>query len=261
MHRVVFAAFMLTFCLGGAAAQSAGPAANWSGPYLGGTVGGVWMDARTDFNPTGEWLNGPANLADAAVVSVLGARDQRKGGLSAGASAGFNWQNGAVVFGLEADASYLDLQRTDSTPWTLVPLTGSSYTMATTSGLQGMFTLRPRAGVAINSLLVYATGGWAYAKRNFSQDLKQDALNYGQTGSASKWDSGWVIGGGIEAALSPRWSVKTEYLYADFGTVSVQSGGTCDVAFAAACALYTAEHRQKLTSQMVRVGLNYRFGH
>ena len=142
-----------------------------------------------------------------------------------------------------------------------MPLTGSAYTMTTTSGLQGMFTLRPRAGVAFNSLLVYATGGWAYAKRTFSQDLKQDSLNYGQTGSLSKWDSGWVVGGGIEAALSPRWSLKTEYLYAGFGTVSFQSGGTCEAAFAAQCALYTGEHRQKLTSQMVRVGLNYRFGY
>lgn len=124
-----------------------------------------------------------------------------------------------------------------------------------------MFTLRPRAGVAVNSLLVYATGGWAYPKRNFSQDLKQDFLNYGQTGFVSKWDSGWVIGGGVEAALSQRWSLKTEYLYAVFGTLSFQSGGTCDSAFAAACALYTGEHRQKLTSQMVRLGLNYRFGY
>jgi outer membrane immunogenic protein len=64
--------------------------------------------------------------------------------------------------------------------------------------------------------------------------------------------AGWTAGAGIEGALGGGWSAKLEYLYLDLGklqqTVTTTGVGTV-VAF-----------NSRLTDNIVRVGLNYRWG-
>jgi outer membrane immunogenic protein len=36
--------------------------------------------------------------------------------------------------------------------------------------------------------------------------------------STSNWQVGWTVGGGMEFALTDRWSAKAEYMYYDLGT-------------------------------------------
>ena len=61
---------------------------------------------------------------------------------------------------------------------------------------------------------------------------------------SSKTRFGWTIGAGAEYAPDASWTLKSEYLYTDFGksTVSAAIGIDNDVAF-----------------HLVRAGLNYRF--
>ena len=61
------------------------PIYNWSGFYLGGNIGWAFGNSSATYNPTGEtW-------------------DVGKNGFLGGGQAGFNWQTGNFVFGIEGD--------------------------------------------------------------------------------------------------------------------------------------------------------------
>jgi outer membrane immunogenic protein len=69
--------------------------------------------------------------------------------------------------------------------------------------------------------------------------------------SQSTTRTGWTLGGGIEGTITGRWTWKAEYLYLDLGsesgTVADNFGGI-------------ASWNAKFTDNIVRVGLNYKFG-
>lgn len=136
--------------------------------------------------------------------------DGIKGGF-AGGTLGYNWQQGNVVFGLEADAAWADINNSaagvvDVPGVGLVPVTASAK-------IQDWGTVRGRIGYAFGPTLLYATGGYAWA------DTK---LSVGVPGvfsaSDSQVHSGWTVGAGAEWMFAPKWSVKAEYLYKSFGS-------------------------------------------
>jgi outer membrane immunogenic protein len=55
--------------------------------------------------------------------------------------------------------------------------------------------------------------------------------------------------------LNNNWSVKAEYLYVDLGTQSFSSLYTDRQP-----AVFTVTHKDSLTTNIVRLGVNYRFG-
>ncbi|GAB9158468.1 porin family protein [Bradyrhizobium diazoefficiens] len=176
---------------------------NWTGFYLGIVGGGAW---QADSDP------------------------KMKGGF-VGGTAGYNWQTGNVVFGLEADAAWADV----SASATVLGITASSKTDA-------LGTVRGRIGYAVNNVLFYGTGGYAWI------DNKISGTAGALTISDSKFHSGWTVGAGVEAFFAPQWSVKGEYLYRSlgsenyFGNIGVpQASGT-------------------LNFHTVQVGVNYHFG-
>jgi outer membrane immunogenic protein len=116
----------------------------------------------------------------------------RKGGF-AGGTIGYNWQQGAVVFGLEADAAWADISKTNA--------------FGDEAKIQDWGTLRGRIGYAFGTTLLYATGGYAWA------DSK---ISFVGIGSDSHVHSGWTVGAGAEWMFAPKWSVKAEYLYKSF---------------------------------------------
>ena len=118
----------------------------------------------------------------------------------AGGTLGYNWQTGPVVFGVEADAAWADIKASAGIP---------GFVTASDK-IQDMGTVRGRIGYAFDQVLVYGTGGYAWA------DTKLGLNVLGVSFSDSKVLSGWTAGAGIEAMFAPHWSVKGEYLYRSF---------------------------------------------
>lgn len=176
---------------------------NWTGFYLGIVGGGAWEDA-----------NSP----------------RMQGGF-VGGTAGYNWQTGNVVFGIEADGAWADVNASA----TALGITVSSKTEA-------LGTVRGRIGWAVNNVLLYGTGGYAWI------DNKISATAGGVTISESKWHSGWTVGAGVEAFIAPQWSVKGEYLYRSLGGETYFSG------------LGAPVNTGTLNFHTVQVGVNYHFG-
>ena len=114
-----------------------------------------------------------------------------------------------------------------------------------------MATVRGRAGVALQSWLIYATAGGAATNFNFNQSNTYAGLGTETSAiSGTRWAP--VYGGGVEYLVARNWSVKAEYLHADFGTKSQLDP------FPPFVGLHS--HSVDLKTDIVRAGINYRFG-
>ena len=93
-------------------------------------------------------------------------------------------------------------------------------------------TVRGRIGYAFDRFMPYVTGGAAFG------DLKASTPGSGSIGSDQ---TGWTVGGGIEYALSNKWTIKLDYLHVDFGNIN------------------WPPVRVHFDEDTVRAGINYRF--
>jgi outer membrane immunogenic protein len=221
---------------------------NWGGGYIGingGYASGqsVWSD-RT--NPSGLTSTGNFRV---------------NGGL-AGVTAGVSGQWGAFVLGVEGDFDWQGLHGTSSSPFCTNLLT-SSTPGSTAAGLScrtasnWVGTLRARFGYAWDRLLLYGTAGGAGAnvQTSLSGLPVQTNANFG-----------WTVGGGLEYAFADNWTFKVEYLFVDlFSTVACNHGYSCGYDKAAitqpATPAVNGNDAVKLNENIVRVGINFKFGH
>jgi high affinity Mn2+ porin len=217
---------------------------DWTGFYVGGHFG----YAGGTSNWTAETVAGPGPSASGS-FNLFQPFDPftEAGSYFMGLQAGYNRMlPNRVVLGAEADVSF------PSFPSLAGISIGGTSTFATpTLGPESYSetvvhfgTLRGRIGYAPGPWLFYATAGfaWTYDLITLTQPAN------GTMESAFHWRLGWAAGAGVEAPVAPHWTMKVEYLFADYGT----SG----VTFPAAGQRFIAD----FAVQQLRVGLNYRFG-
>jgi outer membrane immunogenic protein len=255
--------------LDGAVAAAQSKSFTWSGFYAGLNAGKTWATSKVgtsvecldiappgedlpdgifscDFTTAAEQPAGPGSLP-AAAVNAAGTGKLSDHGFAAGVQAGYNLQTGGLVFGLEIDASSFNLGAARSA-------TALGTTVTTSFDTDWLFTARTRVGVPLTpSLLIYATGGFALTNLSVTNSLTSIG-----TASANGLVTGRTVGGGLEWALSRNWILRGEYLYLDFGKVSVNTPTALSEAQLTSD-YNTARSTADLTAQMLRVGLNYKF--
>ncbi|GLH75665.1 membrane protein [Bradyrhizobium sp. SSBR45G] len=181
-------------------APVAAPVPTWTGFYLGA-------------------FGGYATTENGGILSP-------KGGF-VGGTAGYNFQSANWVYGIEVDAAWADIK--DSFAF------GGA---AIGAKIDATGTVRGRIGYAFNNVLLYSTGGYAWA------DNKLTLSAAGLSASDSQLLSGWTVGAGAEFLIAPKWSLKAEYLYKSFGGKTYFNG-----------VVPTGE----LNLHTVQVGVNYHF--
>jgi outer membrane immunogenic protein len=206
---------------------------SWTGFYLGLNAGYAW-DTEQDRH-----LDIHNNFGANFTTRGFNAR----GGFY-GAQAGYNWQHGAVVVGIEADVQApVPSMIQDGFVRTV---TGNVVDAEKEQNFFG--TVRGRAGLALGHVLLYGTGGLAYGSIhdhilvNGVADLHQDGVR-----------TGFVAGGGIEYALSPNLSLKVEYLRLDLG------GDSLSAPVVPPNGVTVFSNRIEHSFDTVRAGFNYRF--
>ena len=209
------------------------PAITWSGFYVGFHAGGAWgSDRVTDvdawFLPAGRHFN----VDDRAFIG--------------GGEIGYNIQRGSLVLGIEGELGYLGLDKHMGDPGT-----GGRALAQAESDLYG--TLTGRIGLVSYRWLIYAKGGAAFVNADFSYS---DSPFLG-AGTISDLQTGWVVGGGVEYALSRNWSMKAEYLHFDFGSATARADVLEEDGTAVGPPL---RFKNDLTVDSVIAGINYRFG-
>lgn len=235
------------------------PAYDWSGFYLGGTAGGAWSRNTVGVSP----VNGVAPLYDVPDLSTLGAvgSTTTKGSHAiVGGKVGYNVQAGSFVVGIEADLSSFRFNATAAStgsPFATMP--AGFATFNETASASWLATIRGRVGYAADRVLVYGTGGAAFANVGFSNAyVGLSPHGFGlenEVSAASQTKTGWAAGAGIEYALTRNWIVSAEYLHVDLGAISTSGLVTTGGAPTA-----TLNFSSKLTSDIVRGGISYKFG-
>ncbi len=196
-----------------------------------------------------------------SAVAASGSENLHSYGLTGGVRTGYNWQVDHIVYGIEADFSALDFDRTERASGSFpFPFLGTQYSVMNKTRLDWVSTLRGQLGVSPTpEVLLYVTGGAAFAHIELSSAYSDNAVNItlpGGNGSGGTKDIkiGWVIGGGVQWALDHQWSAKAEYLYTDFDSISVDVPLTNSPAFT-----QTMSVANDVSLHLMRIGLDYRF--
>jgi len=227
---------------------------NWTGFYIGGNVGYSWgrsSDTSTLTNGAGAVLFTSADRAN--MDGVIG-----------GAQIGYNWQVQNWVWGLEADIqgsdqkggrNFLCATSICTPPFGVIAVfPGPAVPVALDQKLEWFGTVRGRIGVlATPKVLFYATGGLAYGEVRTAATIGAGAFGF----SSSSTRAGYTVGAGVEGVIAGNWTAKLEYLYVDLGTVS---GSFATTIGALGGGVLSSNYSSRVTDNIVRVGLNYKFG-
>ncbi len=189
------------------------PVYNWTGVYIGANAG--WGFATAS--------------ATATIPGATATASENLSGFVGGGQVGGDYQIGSWVFGLEADLDYSDqsntttggiVSETDTIPW--------------------IGTLRGIVGYAFDRVLVYGTAGGGEGK--FTANVTAAGIG---SASASRTQSAWTAGAGVEVGITQNLSARLEYLYLDTGNINVETIGALTVT-------------GRVQDNLVRVGLNLR---
>jgi len=210
---------------GGAARDSRHPAYdeppvyNWTGLYTGAAIGGAHGLWTVDF-----YRNNNHGHAEEGADGIYG-----------GGWVGYNWQLPShFVIGVEADLGATNASQRNNI--------FDNDTSLAEYGLLG--SLRVRGGYAMDRVLLYGTAGLAFA--NITNTIQKGRNAGEQVLWEDQTTTGYTLGAGIEYAISPRWVARAEYLYSNYGTVSLVNRDG---------------NRAEFTNEMhlLRTGLSYRF--
>lgn len=161
--------------------QTTQPLFTWSGGYVGIQGGGNWADA--DLSAGGLTASDDFN------------------GFIAGGFAGWNVQNGDLVYGVEGDLNY---------NWNSNDYTLGGTTAEVGTDISG--AVRARLGYAMNNALLYAAGGWTAARGYVDIDGGPDD---------SEMFNGWTIGAGADYAFTDTMFGRLEYRYNNYGDENI----------------------------------------
>jgi outer membrane immunogenic protein len=199
---------------------------SWTGCYIGGNVGGVWI--RKD-----ETLTTPFGTAVAGTAFGSHDADSFIGGVQAGC----NYQVGGWVFGIQGDYDWTDASGSHGNP-TITSWTDHSKT-------KSLASVTGRVGYAWDRLLGYVKGGGAWERDDYTITAPFGIA------TASETRGGWTVGVGLEYAFTNWLTGFVEYDYYGFGTrgnTFVTPAGTP----------FTVDIKE--TKNVVKVGLNWKFG-
>ena len=183
-----------------------------------------------------------------------GSLDFRSDGFLGGVQAGYNWQSGPMIFGIEVDFQGANIDgHNDIGIGSDGNVGGFGPDLGT--GIEWFGTVRGRIGAAATDrMMVYGTGGFAYGHYKSAASYSYDFGGpFSGSGSVSKsgTSTGWAIGAGTEYAVTDHVTFKGEYLYTDLGKDTLYSddlGGIAD-----------ATVRNDVAFHTFRIGLNYKF--
>jgi len=229
----------------------------WAGPYLGGTIGYSAGRSKTD-----TIFSDPASGAGLFATTA----SRRLDGAIGGAQAGTNWLAGIWLAGIEGDLNYSG-QRAKlnamcpgeiCNPGLVGVIADPSVIARFEQGqkLEWFATLRARLGVTVTpDAVAYVTGGVAVgevmtAGTVFGFDGDGNPVN--TIVSSHNTKAGWTAGGGLEGRLIGNWTAKIEYLFLDLGTVTT-------IPAPAANATTAVAFNSRITDNILRVGVNYKF--
>jgi len=211
----------------------------FKGGYIGVNGGAVnWTANRTDQD---EVLVDSATYVQKAWAGMVGAQ------------AGWNGGTCNTIYGFEVDGDWISGRNNTQ----LIP-NAPFFNINVASRWDAIVTARGRAGLVIDNLLLYVTGGVAagHFKTTYTSQFNiPNVVNVNNQWYNDQWRYGLVAGVGAEWALGTNWTVRSEVLYVDFieSTQNIRSVSVPPPTI-------VAGFKESDSAWIARVGVNYRFG-
>ena len=221
---------------------------NWTGVYVG--ANGGWADGISTWTnncPGCQSFNTPTTNTPVPTLPGGTSGKFNVSGYIAGGTLGANYQIGPWVYGIEGDFDWTHL-----TGNTGSVCGGLSLALTPPTGCETesdwLATLRGRVGYAFpglagDNVLIYGTAGGAFAR------IKTGLIPPSTFDTSTV--AGWSVGAGVEVAFAQNWTAKVEYLFVDLPNVTCSTTTNCGV---------LAGSTVTFNENMVRVGINYKFG-
>jgi outer membrane immunogenic protein len=219
------------------------PIFTWTGFYLGVNAGGAFRAHNNNGLNNAVFFGGAAPFVGPGFVGNNNNGNNAR--FIGGGQAGVNYQIGQFVIGVEGDGQ------------ALVGSSNNNNNFGNNNGSNIGFlgTVRGRAGIAVDRLLVYGTGGVAFGSNSWPNTILGTVGGVPTFFTANNRNNlrvGYAAGAGVEYAFTPNWSVKVEYLFTDLG----RNNRT----FLAPGVFSGFVFNNREQNHIVRAGLNYRFG-
>ncbi len=216
---------------------------SWTGFYAGTNSGGVV---------------GTANVSDPFGPSIYG-DDVTSPSSIFGGQIGYNRQMNKWVWGVEADADWAEADGRN----TCLAYSGDYISADCRVRTNALGTLAGRLGYAAGPegrTLVFAKAGGAWTSNSVSV-VNNNLFAGGEAGITKNFTAwGWMVGGGVEHALTPRWSVKAEYNYLDFGDTTIAYPASTLGIPPTSATVAAATTKIDEQEHLFKVGVNYHFG-
>ena len=182
-----------------------------------------------------------------------------------GGTLGCNWQpvGSSFVLGLEGEFGYLKLSGEAFDPNTLAGTQTNLDVLgsAKVGNWYGMFT--GRLGYAFDRVLLYVKGGAAFVRTEASvldQCVATGCGNWLISTSGSETVTTWTVGGGVEWAFAPNWSVKGEYMFIGLNNHEFQTSGLATTGAGAVVSGGPFVFNHSFNGiNTAKIGLNYKF--
>jgi len=226
------------------------PAWSWNGWYIGGNFGGSWTSGGV-----GESCTSGAGISTGC--SIVPDSGLNSSGIFGGGQIGYNWQVGQGLAGIEADIQGGNIRGSSSVTGAFPTVGGGTSPTETYTASQSINwfgTVRARVGIlATNNALWYVTGGLIYGEVKTAQNaVYTTGVSFPAT--SDNLQVGGTVGGGVEWAFSPSWSVKVEGLFYNLGNVTTAATQVPTPS------VFTDFKTFGFQGVIARVGLNWHFG-
>jgi outer membrane immunogenic protein len=199
---------------------------NWNGPYFGVSFGLAVGQSR-----------------QSAAFGDLTPSFDMTGGVF-GFALGYNWQAGKLLYGVDTDIS---LSTKRGTSGYILP--GAPAGSLAETREQWIATYRGRIGLVQESWMFYVTGGGATADVKITATEPFPGIVGIASESKTRW--GWAAGAGVEAGRIHSFTVKAEYIYADFGNTAYFNPPPPG--------FFNRAGGVRLYDHILRIGLNHKF--
>jgi len=245
--------------------KSAPPAAPvydpWTGFYIGGN-GGSGL-ANTDVGGTGTGTHGAVAFTDSFSI------DRSQHGPLAGGQLGINYEfSPHWVLGAEADIDWSNIKGS-AAPCAAKNAAKVVDCLGVAGKIDDFGTVRGRFGYVFDNLLVYGTGGLAWANDTETVTVSCSGAKCPKSSNTLAFNSasssatpfGWSAGAGFEWRVMPNWLLRVEYLHLQFNRTSstYALNGTATTGGVTTPVALTANLSAISNVEVLRVGLSYLF--
>jgi outer membrane immunogenic protein len=203
---------------------------SWTGFYVGAQGGYSWGTDRTrELLTTGRVF---INEFEYHPNSAFG-----------GGHAGFNYQMGALVLGVEGDVEAMRARSGFQDPSRVRSPGDPGGLVRVQQDWQA--SVRARIGYAFDRFMIYGTGGAAFT--SFDYSYYNPLAGFGEGAKMSK--TGWTAGGGVNYAMTNNIILGVDYRYTDYGHFD----------YVAKSAFLGLTADQNPSSHAVRASIAYKF--